>query len=100
MRQSDVAVDFCRLDLVEHIKTQRPMKKLLLIAVAGFALASCSTTCDCDLMQDSYTFDALNGWQPSATTTLATDTCLSAGVIDSVTTGGGAFLNVTRVECP
>lgn len=76
------------------------MKKLLLIAVAGLALASCGTTCDCDLMQDSYTFDAINGWQPSTTTTLATDTCLPAGVIDSVTTGAGAFLNVTRVECP
>jgi len=76
------------------------MKKLLLIAVAGFGLASCSTNCDCDLMQDNYTWDALNGWQPSTTTTLATDTCLPAGVIDSVETGGGAFLNVTRVECP
>lgn len=77
------------------------MKKLLLIAgVAGLTLASCTGTCDCDLVQDNYTWDALAGWQHNGTTTLATDTCLSAGVIDSVETGGGAYLNVTSVVCP
>lgn len=77
------------------------MKKIALFAfVGGIFLASCSGSCDCDYIVDNYTNTALNGYQFDGSTTVAQDTCLSAGVVDTVYTGGGAYMAVSRVECP
>jgi hypothetical protein len=77
------------------------MKKIALFAfVSGLFLASCSGSCDCDYIVDNYTNTALNGYQLSSSTTVVEDTCLTAGVIDSTISGGGAFLTISRVECP
>lgn len=75
------------------------MKKLLLIAVAAMGLAACNTTCDCEVRQDLYTWNAFE-YEFTSTTTVGTDTCLAAGVLDSTVTGGGAFSTVTYVVCP
>ena len=76
------------------------MKKLLFLAFAGGLLfTSCTGTCDCDLIEDSYTWNAFE-WELDGSTTVAMDTCLDAGVIDSTITGGNAFMKVRRVECP
>lgn len=76
------------------------MKKTLLLLAAGFTLAACSDlNCDCDVIVDSYTWNGFS-YDLTNTTTTVQDTCLPAGVLDSTATGGGAFANVTRVECP
>ncbi|MEY2963859.1 MAG: hypothetical protein RL754_1120 [Bacteroidota bacterium] len=74
------------------------MKKLLLLSAVGLGMASCGT-CDCEVHQDLYTWNAFE-YELTATNTIGTDTCLTAGVIDSTETGGGAYLTVTRVVCP
>ena len=77
------------------------MKKIALFAfVGGLFLASCSRSCDCDYIVDHYTSTALNGYQLDNSTTVAEDTCLSAGIVDTTYSGGGAFMAVGRVECP
>lgn len=77
------------------------MKKFALFAfVGGLLLASCSQTCDCDYIVDNYTNSALNGYELTSSVTAAEDTCLDAGIIDSAYTGNGAYLAVSRVECP
>ncbi|HCP40388.1 MAG TPA: hypothetical protein DIT65_01230 [Cryomorphaceae bacterium] len=77
------------------------MKKIALFAFAsGLFLASCTRTCDCDLILDNYTNTALGGWVLDYSTTVAQDTCLDAGIIDSTVSGGNAYLMVRRVECP
>ncbi len=77
------------------------MKKIALFAfVSGLFLASCSGSCDCDYIEDNYTNTALNGYQLDGSTTVAEDTCLSAGVVDTTYSGGGAYMVVGRVECP
>ena len=77
------------------------MKKIALFAfVSGLFLASCSGSCDCDLIEDNYTNTALGGWVMDNSNTVAEDTCLSAGVIDTTYSGGNAYMKVRRVECP
>ena len=77
------------------------MKKIALFAFAsGLFLASCGGNCDCDYIEDNYTSTALNGYQLGGSTTVAEDTCLSAGVVDTTYSGGGAYMVVGRVECP
>lgn len=79
------------------------MKKALLFLGVGFALASCGNAfCDCDVYQDDYTWDGFQ-YQLDNSSLTAEDTCVSAGILDSTTAGGGAtpsYLTVTRAECP
>jgi len=77
------------------------MKNITLFAfLSALFLASCSGSCDCDYIVDYYTQTALSGYQLDGSTIVAEDTCLSAGVIDTTYTGGGAYMAVRRVECP
>ncbi len=79
------------------------MKKLYasiaLIGALGL-LSSCSQNCNCEVYVDSYTYQALNGFQLTSSTLVAQDTCVDAGVLDSTTIGGGAYATVVRGECP
>jgi len=79
------------------------MKKALLILGVGVALASCGNAfCDCDVYEDDYTWDGFQ-YQLDNSTLTVEDTCVSAGILDSTTAGGGAtpsYLTVTRAECP
>ena len=76
------------------------MKKLLLLAGFGLMLASCGNAfCDCDLYEDDYTWDGFD-YQLNSSTMTAEDTCLDAGIVDSTSSGAGAYLKVLRVECP
>lgn len=79
------------------------MRNILGLAVLALFVTSCgSQNCDCDLYVDQYVEDALNpGTYNMTSSTLAVqDTCVDAGIQDSVTTAGGAYLVVTRAECP
>ena len=56
--------------------------------------------CDCDYLVDSYT-SSPDGYVLNSSATIAEDTCLNAGVIDTSLSGGrGVFMTVVRVECP
>ena len=77
------------------------MKKIALIAFTStLFLASCTGTCDCDYLVDSYTSTPVDGYVLNSSSILAEDTCLNAGVIDTSYSGGGVFMTVVRVECP
>ncbi|MDA8571503.1 MAG: hypothetical protein ACO3JZ_04385 [Schleiferiaceae bacterium] len=77
------------------------MKKIALFAfTSALFLASCTGTCDCDYLVDSYTSTPVDGYVLNSSATIAEDTCLDAGVIDTSYSGGGAFMTVARVECP
>ena len=79
------------------------MKKFLLLAGFGLLLASCGNAfCDCDVYEDDYTWDGFQ-YQLDNSSLTVEDTCVSAGILDSTTAGGGAtpsYLTVTRAECP
>jgi hypothetical protein len=76
------------------------MKKLAIIFGIGLGLTSCGNAfCDCDMYTDSYTWDGF-AYQLNNSALTASDTCLDAGVIDSTTSGAGAYLSVRRVQCP
>ena len=77
-------------------------KTLLFLSVIGFLAVSCTGTCDCDVIEDNYTWDGF-AWEVSSsnpTETIAMDTCVDAGILDSAISSTGAYLTVTRAVCP
>lgn len=77
-------------------------KTLLFLSVIGFLAVSCTGTCDCDVIEDNYSWDGFD-WAVSTTNpseTIAMDTCVDAGILDSNISSTGAYLTVTRAVCP